>query len=291
MLKVCSRCKLDKPVDHFYRDRKSADGRREYCIKCGYELRKRERSFETPIRNKELFFDGISRECNRCYQIKTLDCFHRDKRGRNGYRLSCIACFCVQVGRPVHERRMLDRGTIVRTETHKSCRVCKQIRPYSLFYSNPGTKDGYTGMCKECSKQWRRKYFSTPKGKEIKSEYDKKYALMLVVGSPAWWKRKYGYGKQKDTFAKEMWKDLMELFKRNPNCRYCGVGLTDGEVVFDHKIPRSRGGSLELHNIAVACGPCNRLKGTMTDTEFDDFVENYSRRILERRELRLVEKR
>lgn len=57
-------------------------------------------------------------------------------------------------------------------------------------------------------------------------------------------------------------------------CRYCGrlgdMRLDpDGRTwQMDHVVPLSRGGSIDLSNVALACAGCNRLKGSMTADEF-----------------------
>lgn len=39
----------------------------------------------------------------------------------------------------------------------KVCSWCKTEKPYSEFYSNKGTKDGFGSWCKECDKREKRK--------------------------------------------------------------------------------------------------------------------------------------
>lgn len=46
----------------------------------------------------------------------------------------------------------------------------------------------------------------------------------------------------------------------NYTCQMCGTHLKDDEVEFDHKIPVSKGGSSEEHNIQLTCFDCNRSK-------------------------------
>jgi hypothetical protein len=46
----------------------------------------------------------------------------------------------------------------------------------------------------------------------------------------------------------------------NYTCQHCGVHLVDNEVEFDHKIPLSRGGSSEEHNLRLTCHTCNHDK-------------------------------
>lgn len=53
----------------------------------------------------------------------------------------------------------------------------------------------------------------------------------------------------------------MRVVRRdNHTCQHCGKHLADNEVEFDHRIPISRGGSSEEHNIRLTCFECNRDK-------------------------------
>lgn len=52
------------------------------------------------------------------------------------------------------------------------------------------------------------------------------------------------------------------LFLRDGfQCQYCGV---EGEMTFDHVLPRSLGGRTEWTNVVAACSPCNLRKGSAT---------------------------
>lgn len=52
------------------------------------------------------------------------------------------------------------------------------------------------------------------------------------------------------------------LFLRDEfSCQYCGA---DGEMTFDHVIPRSRGGRTTWANVVAACGRCNLKKANLT---------------------------
>ncbi len=57
------------------------------------------------------------------------------------------------------------------------------------------------------------------------------------------------------------------VFERDGNrCFYCGA--TDGPFEIDHMWPWSRGGAHIPENLAVACRPCNRSKGSMSLEEW-----------------------
>ena len=49
-------------------------------------------------------------------------------------------------------------------------------------------------------------------------------------------------------------------------CQYCGE--TKGQMEIDHVIPKSRGGSDRISNLATACHPCNQVKGNRPLEEF-----------------------
>jgi len=57
---------------------------------------------------------------------------------------------------------------------------------------------------------------------------------------------------------------LLEKFQRR--CAYCGRGNTAFEL--DHLLPRSRGGSDRVSNLALSCHDCNTIKGNQTASEF-----------------------
>jgi 5-methylcytosine-specific restriction endonuclease McrA len=46
----------------------------------------------------------------------------------------------------------------------------------------------------------------------------------------------------------------------NYTCQHCGKHLLDNEVEFDHRIPISRGGSSDEHNLRLTCHDCNQDK-------------------------------
>jgi hypothetical protein len=46
----------------------------------------------------------------------------------------------------------------------------------------------------------------------------------------------------------------------NYTCQHCGKHLLDNEVEFDHRIPISRGGSSDEHNLRLTCHDCNHDK-------------------------------
>lgn len=55
-------------------------------------------------------------------------------------------------------------------------------------------------------------------------------------------------------------------------CRYCNFYFTFQQVAIDHAIPLSRSGSTDVENLEFPCKGCNDIKGSMTPTEFLEFL-------------------
>jgi 5-methylcytosine-specific restriction endonuclease McrA len=58
-------------------------------------------------------------------------------------------------------------------------------------------------------------------------------------------------------------KDLLFCDRPWVECHYCGTRLTREQATLDHIKPWSAGGSNRISNFLIACGPCNRKRGTM----------------------------
>lgn len=79
----------------------------------------------------------------------------------------------------------------------KTCRTCKLEKEKAAFCLHPNGKDGFSTLCKECKKEYRRsekskeydrKYKKTEKYKKYAIEYGKKYKRSQIYKS---WRIKY----------------------------------------------------------------------------------------------------
>jgi len=69
---------------------------------------------------------------------------------------------------------------------------------------------------------------------------------------------------QGELFGYDVREYLLEKWGRS--CAYCGA--TDTPLEVEHIIPRSKGGSNRVSNLAIACHQCNQNKGAMDIREF-----------------------
>lgn len=64
-------------------------------------------------------------------------------------------------------------------------------------------------------------------------------------------------------------KDKRQLFdQQQAKCVYCGNVYPYNQLQMEHMIPKASGGQDNIRNLQLACGVCNRAKGTSTDIEF-----------------------
>ncbi len=120
-------------------------------------------------------------------------------------------------------------------------------------------KDSVYPLCIECNKKAR----AVPKKKSNQREDKQKT-------------RRYDPGRA-DTFAKrtalleddQKARDKRLLFhEQKSKCVYCGNEYQYDELEIEHMIPKVQGGPDNIRNCQLACGSCNKAKGTMTDIEF-----------------------
>lgn len=191
------------------------------------------------------------------------------------------------------------------TNNTKSCTVCKNIKPYSDFYSDKRASDGLYSKCKSChnlvsknykknnpekvkqdgtqyreknkdreharGKAWRAKYPEKEYQRHLKyyvNNYEKVQAKTLA------WQRanpeklsNYYHSRR----AKKLNNGVFFISSKEMNklykkpCVYCGK--TD-DITVDHVIPITRGGRHSIGNLVPACGSCNYSKNAKTITEW-----------------------
>lgn len=73
------------------------------------------------------------------------------------------------------------------------------------------------------------------------------------------------------------------LDKYGHTCQYCGGASGDSILEWEHKMPRSRGGSDSVKNATLACHSCNQAKGSMTPEEWLKAIKGNSKLVKARR--------
>lgn len=185
----------------------------------------------------------------------------------------------------------------------KRCASCEQWRPFDDFGKAGGSKAAKFGValqayCKPCSlrlsREWaaanpeakrrhrkessernrekeaERRRRMTPEQREKKNararEWRKKNASKVLM-----WNR-LRLHRQRAAGDPPSRRDIGRLLcAQNARCTYCG-SLFEAGFQIEHKTPISRGGTNDLSNIQLACGPCNMRKAAKTHEEYAEIA-------------------
>lgn len=149
----------------------------------------------------------------------------------------------------------------------KVCSKCGKELPITSFSKQKDMKDGYRNDCKECvakrSQKWREENYLRKRVASLNDASGRRSGKAGIIISNS------------EPIKLE---DIIAMYNKNKTCYYCNKPLTKQDIVFDHKIPLSKGGSHTIDNICICCSDCNNLKGIRTDTEFYTFLQDYIQR-------------
>lgn len=147
-MKQCSSCKKNKNFDKFYKRSASIDGHSAYCKECSNEYSRKKRGSKKRY-NKSSFVSETHKECTQCKEIKPLELFAKNSSSSSGRHSWCKKCMAEKVldyrGGRVFKK-------LKKTESHKQCRVCEQIKPYSDFSKKDKKNAQKESYCFDCKK-------------------------------------------------------------------------------------------------------------------------------------------
>lgn len=164
-MKVCSKCKLNKPFSEFYKSRSSKNGYESACKLCAAERKRKQRKNS---------YNRITRFCPKCE--KDLP-YSLDFYPNASYCKLCAAKYQREWYKPGEKYQLKQQGL-------KRCSKCKDIKPHNEFGKNGRTKDGleqkYNADCKVCS---RARTFNQVRNRNLYNKYGitlDEYNLMLL---------------------------------------------------------------------------------------------------------------
>lgn len=138
-MKQCSRCWAQKPVDQFWKRRRSLDGLQLACIDC-QKLAAKEISQD---RIQWPAFDGTL-ACNICKQAKDSSKFSKRVGTVSGFQYECKQC--------ANDRLALTyKHSYHAPAEQKQCRRCKVVKQSGDFHKHSAQKDGMQSCCKDCA--------------------------------------------------------------------------------------------------------------------------------------------
>ena len=309
MKKVCTKCRIEKDLNEFNKEKRSKDSLRSWCKDCVKNYRdshkeerkindkKRIQKYQQNIRKNG--YPVIKKTCTRCGLEKDLNEFNKCKASKDGLQYHCRNCDNRQSKRyddsHKEEKKRYDKkykdshkketkkATKKRIQkyqqdieengypiTKKVCTKCEIEKSLDSFYKSKYFKDGYVNRCKVCCKEYSDSH------KEEKSKYDKKYSqtkkrrLSKSIGSSK--RRALEKSTSDGTVTYEYCKMLLE--KQDNRCIYCNKRFSKKvKRSLDHKIPFKRNGTHTAKNVHFVCINCNSSKGIKTHEEYLEILK------------------
>lgn len=201
--------------------------------------------------------------CSGCGEEKPLNKeFFHYRKGRNKYYTVCIDC---------RKKRKFEHKH--KKDATKECTKCHKVLKATTenFNKNHTYKDGLSGCCKKCLKEYQK---SKPKYKyaidrKKKNESQQRYRERNK--DKIWMDRHKRRAQKRQLktvflFTEETWVNCKAYFANK--CAYCGL---EKPLTQEHFIPLSKNGEFTVNNIIPACRSCNPSKG---DKDFFEWYPN-----------------
>ena len=178
--KLCSKCQSLIPVEEFYRNARSADGRRAWCRNCVKQYNKLWRQkLKAANKNRSRPPDDQQVFCPNCQRTLPAVDFSTHLMSRNRLKWQCRSCekldrlrhaaaneqralpasFPVPSGWELQEavgiENARDRNEALSRYGMYFCPRCRTAKSYEAFYQNKHQKHGVMSCCKECFGEWR----------------------------------------------------------------------------------------------------------------------------------------
>jgi len=260
-IKVCKRCKLEKPTSEFTKNINEKDKYDRYCKLCKKELNKEHRKKnELSIKNGKIIVPNF-KVCNKCKIEKQIYEFHNNSGSRDGKQSICIQC-CHDLnisenGRNYHHLYNTSKEQVEKNKIRNSTPEAREYqRIYNKSDSHKESRKRYNAstngklVSKKLNatpgyKQRRKEYEKTPNGKIAASKKDHK-RRSLSESVPA-------------TLTLEEWSEILKIQKNR--CAICGKEFgEDLKPTKDHIIPVIMKGHLSMDNVQATCKSCNSSK-------------------------------
>lgn len=141
--KICTKCKLEKGIDSFSKDRRRPDGKKNWCKDCA----KKHIDFYLNIHL------DTTKKCSKCQNTKKMSEFYKSSKETDGYKSCCKSC-CRKDRKELHKKR---KDIYLSQSDPRMCNFCKIIKDISEYYVDYTRKDGVDINCKKCSNKLKYK--------------------------------------------------------------------------------------------------------------------------------------
>jgi len=283
MMKICNKCKKEKDLNEFYRNKRYKDGKCYYCKECHKITQQNCQANNT---KKHMNGPSVDKKiCSYCKKELPASAFTKYKYLKDGLNIICKKCS----GTGQYRKIRIDRVNL--KETIIECYMCHQkwnLNGFPPIVNHPN----HIYKCRECfAKEQRNKYQNEEWRLTIKEKLSvthQKRTSMGLCRCGKFPRLKYSKSYCEMCWYKitsnshfhnvHMWQQLKEMAeKQNFICPYSGRKLIPGlNMVIDHKIPKIIRPDLmrDLSNMHWVDKEMNNIKHRMTHDEFIECLKD-----------------
>lgn len=274
--KVCTACKRELEISNFKAQKAGRFGVTSWCKDCTRLDSARRNALlraRKPATIKIPKPPRIEKSCNGCKQILPLSAYHKSKA--QGVASRCKACSAKRT----REYRQRNRQQVLERIRASRASNRNRHREYVRAY-----RKRHPDRARAKLMDWRKR--NPDKVKEIRNRHY--YLHRQAIRTERRLRRKEN--KRVDrlqqrvhanvrrtrkanaagTFSREQFIDKCTYF--GWRCYLCRKVLTAANVVVEHRLPLSRGGSNWISNLAPSCKTCNQRKHNKTEREYKDYL-------------------
>lgn len=229
-MKRCSRCKQEKPVTGFNKDRSRKDGLLPYCREC-HRARAREYKKKNAARNPDEIVIPPEKKCSKCGVIRPSSEWPRNRTKRDGLADYCKPCTRAYFAENSEEH-------------YERVRRWQKANPEKVRENSRRWAKANPDKVRERSRRWYKANPDKARAKEHRRRARKANAFTVP----------------------HTHEDLI-IFTRDylgldpEKCWYCLLDGRDSPAEHvDHLIPLAKGGSETVWNKRFACAKCNLSK-------------------------------
>ena len=169
-MKICTKCKVEKPFEAFYRSKKSTDGYNCYCIECrklrNLELKKNPlMQLEEQIRSSVLLENKLLKRENKKLCFKCKEIFLIDDLSDTG---ACKECNREYNDEYYEKNKEKIRERVREYHKKNKGKRNKQIREYNE--KNKEKLKEYREKNKEKMREYNKKYYEKKKLERLENE-------------------------------------------------------------------------------------------------------------------------
>jgi 5-methylcytosine-specific restriction endonuclease McrA len=254
---MCSRCRQVLPVTSFNKWKRSKDGLSYYCRDCVRTLDRRYSRANSG--NTVDYVPATEKTCRQCNSTLPADSFHRSKYVPDGLAIYCKKCKSARA-----RRHYAANGDKVRSRAMRYYLANRE----ELLKQRPGAWKRYKAENQEKILERSRKYREENR-EACAARVMRWHKANPEAGLAAKHRRR---ARKRAAGGNHSGAQLRQLYiEQEGKCVYCKCDL-NGKYHGDHIISLFKGGSNDISNIQLLCGPCNQRKHVKNHDEFIQYL-------------------